>query len=63
MQMYNDLIELAQICLKQARAATSSEVAAELRRMAREYRERAAKLNGGSMREIGKDYGASAGGS
>jgi hypothetical protein len=48
MQSYDDLIELARICVEQARAARNREVAAELRRMGREYHERAAKLNGGT---------------
>jgi hypothetical protein len=45
MQTYNDLIELARICAKQARATKSAEAATELRRMADEYRLRAAQLN------------------
>ena len=36
-------VELAEICLKQARAAKSRAVAAELRRMAKEYQKRAAE--------------------
>jgi hypothetical protein len=43
MPTYDDLIELAEICLKQARAAKSRAVAAELRRMAKEYQKRAAE--------------------
>jgi hypothetical protein len=45
MQTYRDLIELARICTKQARATKSQDVAAELRRMAKEYERRAAELN------------------
>jgi len=45
MQAYQDLIELARICLGRARAAHSPEVAGKLRSMAKEYQERAAKLN------------------
>jgi hypothetical protein len=36
MPTYDDLIELAEICLKQARAAKSRAVATELRRMAKD---------------------------
>ncbi len=45
MQTYRDLIELARISREQARATKDPDVAAELRRMAREYQERASKLN------------------
>jgi hypothetical protein len=38
---YNDLIELARLCLRQASAARTPAAANELRRMAREYQARA----------------------
>src|SRR5208337_5420944 len=41
----HDLIELARICREQARGARSRQVAAELRRMAKEYQQRAAQLD------------------
>jgi len=44
MQTYRDLIELARVS-REARATKDPDVAAELRRMAREYQERASKLN------------------
>jgi hypothetical protein len=44
MESYDDLIELARICREQARAAKPKNVAAELRRMAKEYEKRAAGL-------------------
>jgi hypothetical protein len=46
MQAYSDLVELARICLKYAREATVPSVRDELNRMAREYQQRAAKLDG-----------------
>jgi len=39
-------LHLAEICLWLARLMKSEEVAAELRRMAREYQKRASKLKG-----------------
>ena len=49
MPTYDDLIELAEICLRQARAAKSRAVAAELRRMAKEYQKRAAELSSANL--------------
>jgi hypothetical protein len=39
-----DLIELARICLKQARATKNAKASTILRRMARKYNRRAAQL-------------------
>jgi hypothetical protein len=39
-----DLIELARICLKQARATKDAKLTTVLRRMAKEYQRRAAQL-------------------
>ena len=53
MPTYDDLIELAEICLKQARAAKSRAVATELRRMAKDklfltaWRTRGLAIRGG----------------
>jgi hypothetical protein len=41
----SDLIELARICVKQTRLTNSATVVAALRRMAKEYRRRAAQLD------------------
>jgi hypothetical protein len=41
---YDDLIELARLCLKQAAATSNPVGAAQLRRMADEYQARAAAL-------------------
>jgi hypothetical protein len=40
------LMELADICLEQSRAASTPRLIAELRRMAKEYEQRAARLTG-----------------
>jgi hypothetical protein len=42
---YDDLIELARLCLKQAGSTSNPTAAAELRRMASEYQARAAALD------------------
>ena len=54
-------VELARICLKQAREATIPSVRDELNRMARQYQQRAAKLDGRELVDIGK-VAASVGG-
>jgi hypothetical protein len=41
---YDDLVELARLCARNSRIATSRDVADELWRMAKEYQEQAAKL-------------------
>jgi hypothetical protein len=45
MPTYKDLVELARICLSQARTAHNSEASAALLRLAREYSSRAAELD------------------
>ena len=42
--MRSDFIEQARICIAHSRLTTSPEVAAELRRIAKEYRKEAADL-------------------
>ena len=54
MQAYEDLVELARICLMQAREAKSGLVSAELRHMARGYQVRAATMNNGRLPDIGE---------
>jgi hypothetical protein len=41
---YDDLVELARLCLKQAASTSNATAAAELRRMAGEYQARAEAL-------------------
>ncbi len=52
MQTYDDLVHLARVCIRQAKATDRDEVAAELIRMADEYRQRAAALDGGRLPQI-----------
>jgi hypothetical protein len=52
-QRYNDLVELARICSRQAKLVQKEQVARTLRRMAREYVQEAAKLDGGKIPDIG----------
>ena len=44
MLIYDDLVELARLCARNSRIATSRDVADELWRMAREYQAQAANL-------------------
>jgi hypothetical protein len=53
-QEYQDLVDLARICLRQARQAVRAEVSAELRMLAKEYQSRAATLDGGVQPDIGE---------
>jgi hypothetical protein len=54
MDTYGDLVELARICLKQARKAENASVSAELRNMAKGYQVRAATLDHGRLPDIGE---------
>jgi hypothetical protein len=47
-----EMIEMAELCARNARAANSRGVARTLWKMANEYAERAAKLDNGRMPEI-----------
>jgi hypothetical protein len=51
---YDDLVELARICFKQAREAIRPNVAAELRLVARGYLMRAASMRHGELPDIGE---------
>jgi hypothetical protein len=53
MRTYDELVELATICMRQSRVTTSQRVAVELWRMAREYQKEAARLDGGRLPDIG----------
>jgi hypothetical protein len=54
MQANEDLVELARICLKQAREAKSGFVSAELGHAAKGYQVRAATMNNGRLPDIGE---------
>jgi hypothetical protein len=58
-QTYNDLVELARICLKQAREAKSAFVSDELTHVAKGYQVRAATMNQGRFPDIGDEATAS----
>jgi hypothetical protein len=49
MQTYENLVQLARICLAQSHIAVLPEVAKELRSMAEEYQKRADELHGGRL--------------
>ena len=53
MPNYDELVELARICWHQAHLTQADEVARELRRMAHEYQQKAAKLDNGRLPAIG----------
>ena len=55
MRTYEDLARLARVCWRQAHSASSAEAARELYRMAREYQQEAAKLDGGKMPKLTDD--------
>jgi hypothetical protein len=50
---YDELVEFARMCADQARITMAKDVAGALRRMAEEYQQRAAELNGGKLPDIG----------
>ena len=54
MQSYDELVELARICLKQAREAKNPSVSAELRHLAKGYQMRAASMDNGKLPDIGE---------
>jgi hypothetical protein len=54
MNTFADLVQLARICLRQARISRTPEVADAFRQMAEEYQEKAANLNDGEAPDIDK---------
>jgi hypothetical protein len=52
---YDDLVELARICMKNARETASTVVGEELRRVAKGYQVRAALLDSGKFPNIGEE--------
>ena len=51
----DQLVELARICLKQAREAKNPPVSAELMHLARRYQMRAASMDNGKLPDIGEE--------
>lgn len=49
---YDELVELARMCWREAHRSRD-DVARELRRMAHQYQQQAATLNGGKLPDIG----------
>jgi hypothetical protein len=56
MNTFADLVQLARICLRQARISRTPEVADAFRQMAEEYREKAANLNDGEALDIDEPF-------
>jgi hypothetical protein len=54
MRTYEELVDLAKTCVKQAHITTSKDVAYELWRMAISYQQQAAHLDGGELPDIGQ---------
>jgi hypothetical protein len=54
MLSYNELVELARICLKQAGKPRNPLVRAELRQLAKGYQVRAASMDNGRFPDIGE---------
>jgi hypothetical protein len=52
MRTYEELIELANLCARNARISSEKEVARELWKMAQEYQAEATKLNNGRLPEF-----------
>jgi hypothetical protein len=52
MRTRRELIELAELCADQARLAQNEDVARELWRMAREFQQKAAQLDGSKLANI-----------
>jgi hypothetical protein len=53
MRTYKELVDLAKSYANSARLTASPQIAYQLWRMATEYQEKAAQLNGGKLPEIG----------
>jgi hypothetical protein len=52
MGIYDEYVELSRLCWRQATLAETPGVAEILRKMAREYQEKAAKLDGGKPPDL-----------
>lgn len=57
MPTYQDFVRLARVYWRQAHAASSSEAARELYRLARKYQQEAANLDGGKLPKLSDDRG------
>jgi hypothetical protein len=61
MPTYEDLLELAKICTRQARAAADKSVATVLLEMAKEYQAEALKIDSSKSRKLVSRYSSSEG--
>lgn len=52
MPRYEELVELARICWRQAHLTQSEEVARHLHKMAQQFQQEAAKLDGGKLPDL-----------
>ncbi len=52
---YGELLELAKICLLEAKLTANKDVAADMFRVAKEYRRKAAELDNDKIPDIGED--------
>jgi hypothetical protein len=52
METYEQIVAFARDCIRHSRTATSKEVSEELLRLAKQYQERAAKLDGGKLPKV-----------
>ena len=57
MQTREDLVELARVCLKQARVSKNPMVVAEFTHLAKGYQMRAATMDNGQLPDIGEAAG------
>jgi hypothetical protein len=58
MQTYDNLVELARLCLEQARKAKNPLVSAEFMHLAKGYQIRAAAMDKGKLPDIGEEEAA-----
>lgn len=55
---HEELVELAKLCLFESKVTKARDVAAEFRRMAKDYQKRAAEIDSGRLPDIGEDGAA-----
>jgi hypothetical protein len=61
LERYEDLVELAKICIQQSRATKAKALAAELRQVAKECQRRAAALDGPTLAKTARSPAISCG--
>jgi hypothetical protein len=58
-QSYDNLVEMARLCLEQARRAKNPSVSAEFMHLAKGYQIRAASMDNGKIPDIGEEEASS----